>query len=77
MAITEDQAYAVYKFLDTPQQMLVQGLSKMSPQMFRDYRNEVYLELRPDRNPHVLASDAFLHFKKACEITVKKMNLLQ
>ena len=57
--IVPDQVQLVYKFLGTPVEMLVSGMSKMQPNQLIQFYKKLARQLHPDKNCHPEAKDAF------------------
>ena len=55
----DQKVFLVYKFLLTPDQMLLQGFQKMDQHSLRKYQLGLNLQLHPDKNSHPQAKDAF------------------
>ena len=57
--MTKDQASLVYKFLNTPHEMVVAGMSQMQPAQLSQFYRKLAKQLHPDKNQHPQAKDAF------------------
>ena len=57
--VSTDQAFLVYKFLNTPSSMLVQGMTAMQPIQLSQFYRKLAIQLHPDKNRHPQATDAF------------------
>jgi hypothetical protein len=58
-ALTFDQVFLIHKFIETPQEILVEGMSKMPTESLKKYFRMVALQLHPDKNSHPLSKSAF------------------
>jgi len=65
--VSKDQAYVVYKFLNTPHEMLVAGMTSMQPQQLVQFFRKLAIQLHPDKNNHPQATDAFQAVQTAME----------
>lgn len=54
-----ESAFLVYKFLNTPQEMLVAGMARMQPTELTQFYRKLAIQLHPDKNRHPQATDAF------------------
>ena len=65
--VTKDQAYVVYKFLNTPSDMIIAGMTQMQPQQLIQFYRKLAIQLHPDKNHHPQATDAFQVVQNAME----------
>ena len=65
--VSRDQAYLVYKFLQTPQEVLVLAMTQMQPQVLNHFYRKLAIQLHPDKNRHPQATDAFQVVQAAME----------
>lgn len=54
-----DQVYLVFKFLNSPIDMLVSGMVQMQPTQLIQFFRKLARQLHPDKNCHPNAKDAF------------------
>ena len=66
----KESAFLVYKFLNTPQDMLVAGMARMQPTELTQFYRKLAIQLHPDKNRHPQATDAF-QVVQAAMATVK------
>ena len=59
MLLTFDQIFLIHKFLETPLDMLVNGMCSKEPDLVKKYFRTVAKQLHPDKNAHPLAKEAF------------------
>ena len=57
--VSKDQAYVVYKFLNTPREVLELAMQQMQPQVLNQFFRKLAIQLHPDKNRHPQATDAF------------------
>ena len=57
--LVKDQIQLVFKFLNTPIEMLVSGMQKMQPTQLIQFYRKLAKQLHPDKNCHPQAKDAF------------------
>ena len=57
--MSKDQAALVYKFLNTPHEMVVAGMSQMQPAQLTQFYRKLAKQLHPDKNQHPQAKEAF------------------
>ena len=48
----QDQFYIVYKFLNTPIEMLLSGMKQMQPTQLTQFYRKLAKQLHPDKNRH-------------------------
>lgn len=65
--VSLEQAFLVYKFLHTPADMLVRGMTQMQPQQLSQFYRKLAIQLHPDKNRHPQATDAFQVVQNAME----------
>jgi hypothetical protein len=53
------QVYLVYKFLDTPLNLIIEGMRSKSPSDLRSFYKNIARQLHPDKNSHPMAKEAF------------------
>ena len=58
-SVSKDQAFLVYKFLNTPEEMLVAGMTQMQPVQLTQFYRKLAKQLHPDKNRHPQAKEAF------------------
>ena len=58
-SVSKDQAFLVYKFLNTSQEMLVAGMTQLQPAQLTQFFRKLAKQLHPDKNGHPQAKDAF------------------
>ena len=66
-SVSKDQAFLVYKFLNTSQDMLVAGMAQMQPHQLIQFYRKLAIQLHPDKNKHPKAKDAFQVVQAAME----------
>lgn len=66
-SIQRDQVYIVYKFLNTPVDILVSGMQQMDPNNLTQFYRKLAKQLHPDKNCHPQAKDAFQRVQSAIE----------
>ena len=66
-SVSKDQAYLVYKFLNTPNDLLIAGMTQMQPQQLIQFYRKLAIQLHPDKNHHPKATDAFQVVQSAME----------
>lgn len=64
-SVNFQQVYLVYKFNETPINILVQGLQSKNPDEAKRFYKTVAKQLHPDKNSHPLAKEAFQKILKA------------
>jgi DnaJ domain len=57
--LQREQVYIVYKFLNTPIDVLVSGMHQMQPNQLTQFYRKLAKQLHPDKNCHPQAKDAF------------------
>ncbi len=67
---TFEQVYLVYKFLETPMNLMLQGMEEKSDA--KKYYRSIVKQLHPDKNAHPQAKEAFQKLQKAVEIMGNK-----
>jgi len=60
-----DHIYLVYKFIETPLNILSTGLAKLSEEDRRNYYKNVAKLIHPDKNTHPKAKEAFQKIRAA------------
>lgn len=60
-----DQTYLVYKFTNSPVELLVQGMSSMGPDQLSQFYRKLARQLHPDKNCHPDAKEAFQRVQEA------------
>lgn len=65
--MSKDQAFLVYKFLNTSQEMLVAGMTQLQPAQLTQFFRKLAKQLHPDKNGHPQAKDAFQAVQAAME----------
>lgn len=65
--VTQEQTYLVYKFLNTPIEMLVQGMVSMDHPSLSQFYRKLAKQLHPDKNSHPEAKAAFQRVQEALE----------
>ena len=55
----QDQVYIVYKFLNSPIDVLVSGMQQMQPTQLTQFYRKLAKQLHPDKNSHPQAKEAF------------------
>ena len=75
--VTKDQARLVYKFLHTPHDLLVAGMSQMQPTQLSQFYRKLAIQLHPDKNHHPQATDAFQVVQAAMETAKSQAGLYQ
>jgi hypothetical protein len=58
-SLQRDQIYIVYKFLNTPPDVLVSGMKQMQPTQLTQFYRKLAKQLHPDKNCHPQAKEAF------------------
>jgi hypothetical protein len=58
-SLQRDQIYVVYKFLNTPPEVLVSGMKQMQPTQLTQFYRKLAKQLHPDKNSHPQAKEAF------------------
>lgn len=53
------QVFLVYKFVNTPVDMLIEGMKRMMKDQATKYFRKLAIQLHPDKNSHPMAKDAF------------------
>ena len=66
-SVSKDQAYLVYKFLNTPNDLLIAGMRQMQPKQLIQFYRKLAIQLHPDKNHHPKATDAFQVVQSAME----------
>lgn len=66
-ALQREQVYIVYKFLNTPLEVLVSGMNQMQPTQLTQFYRKLAKQLHPDKNYHPQAKDAFQRVQSAME----------
>lgn len=65
----EDKVFLVYKFLETPEAMIMQGILAMGDQVqARAYFKKIARMVHPDKNRHPLANEVFYKISHALEL---------
>mmetsp|Transcript_3524 Transcript_3524/g.6023 ORF Transcript_3524/g.6023 Transcript_3524/m.6023 type:complete len:167 (+) Transcript_3524:405-905(+) len=62
-----EQVFLIYKFLETPMQILIDGMKCRSEEQLKKYFRQVAKQLHPDKNCHPKAKEAFQKIQKAFE----------
>lgn len=68
-----EQVYIVYKFLNTPTDVLVAGMHQMQPQQLTQFYRKLAKQLHPDKNCHPQAKDAFQRVQSAMDLAKAAM----
>ena len=66
-SLQRDQIYIVYKFLNTPPEVLVSGMKQMQPIQLTQFYRKLAKQLHPDKNCHPEAKDAFQRVQSAMD----------
>jgi len=61
------QVHLVYKFLNTPEELLQQGMGRLAPKQLSQFYKQLAKQLHPDKNAHPQAKDAFQRVQAAIE----------
>ena len=75
--VSREQAFVVYKFLNTPVEMLLAGMTQMQPQQLIQFYRKLAIQLHPDKNRHPQATDAFQVVQAAMESAKASMRATQ
>ena len=71
MCKIKEQAYLVFKFSNTPVEVLESGMMKMQPTQLTQFYRKLAKQLHPDKNDHPQAKEAFQRFQQAMELAKK------
>lgn len=66
-SMQRDQIYIVYKFLNTPIDVLMSGMQQMEPNNLTQFYRKLAKQLHPDKNCHPQAKEAFQRVQSAME----------
>ena len=66
-----EQTYYVYKFVNSPIEMLASGMSQMDPNSLTQFYRKLAKQLHPDKNDHPQAKEAFQRVQEAIESAKK------
>ena len=62
-----DQVFLIYKFMETPLPILIEGMSSKPLDKMKKYFKSIAIQLHPDKNCHPKAKEAFQKIQKAME----------
>jgi len=62
-----DQVFLIYKFLETPMSIMIEGMSSKPGDQMKKYFKQIAIQLHPDKNCHPKAKEAFQKVQKAME----------
>lgn len=65
--LQQDQIYIVYKFLNSPIEVLVSGMQQMQPNQLTQFYRKLAKQLHPDKNAHPQAKEAFQRVQSAMD----------
>lgn len=57
--MNEQQVFLVFKFLHTPEDVLVDGMCSLQPPLLTQFYRKLAKQLHPDKNSHPQAKEAF------------------
>lgn len=72
-AETQEKIYLVYKYLESPHDLLVQEMRAMNPDLLSQFHRKLMKQLHPDKNSHPRAKEAFHNVQEAIK-AVKAMS---
>jgi hypothetical protein len=67
-----DQVFLVYKFIETPIEMLAEGMGRLPKETAKKYFRTIALQLHPDKNAHPSAKEAFQKMQQALELSSRQ-----
>ena len=67
----KEQTYLVYKFVNSPVEMLQSGMKKMDQNSLSQFYRKLAKQLHPDKNDHPQAKEAFQRVQQAMELAKK------
>ena len=72
---TQEKSYLVFKFCNTPKEVLESGMMKMQPNQLTQFYRKLAKQLHPDKNDHPQAKEAFQRVQSAMESAKKSVHV--